>query len=129
MRRGKLLHVEDDPAFRQFVADALALVGSRVDTCETAIDALTRLRTDPEGYVLVILDLVLPHMNGLEFLTLLRADPDTAGLPVLITSGTFVHELQFARDGHVGILRKPFDHTQIVLAVESLLYTAARRAS
>jgi mRNA-degrading endonuclease YafQ of YafQ-DinJ toxin-antitoxin module len=45
---------------------------------------------------------------------------------VLVTTGTVVFEKQFERDHPVALLRKPFDHAQLVMAVEMLLYNKTR---
>ena len=121
MHAATWLHVEDDPAFRAFVSEALKHRDRRVESCASAVEALERLRNAPAAYGLVILDLVLPYLNGLEFLDLLRREPKTALLPVLITTGTFVPPTHFVGDPRVAILRKPFDDAALQVAIETLL--------
>jgi DNA-binding response OmpR family regulator len=122
----KLLHVEDDPGFCQFVADALRGPGVSLEWCGTGDEALKRLREHPTDYDLVILDLVLPYLNGLQVLSSIRSAPETATLPVLITTGTLVFRKAFEGDQPVALLRKPFDAEDLVEAIETLLDTGDR---
>jgi CheY-like chemotaxis protein len=126
---GKLLHVEDDPAFRQFVADALSLTPLEVEPCGTGAEALERLAQHPDAYDLVILDLVLPYVNGLQVLSAIRQNRPTKWLPVLVTTGTVVFDKPFEHDHPIALLRKPFDHEQLVMAIEMLLYNKTHAAA
>jgi two-component system phosphate regulon response regulator PhoB len=118
--RKKILVVEDDDAMRGFVASCLEQSGLTVHPISNGLDALKWLKDEPDAD-LMVLDLVLPWLNGLELLATLRKDETTRTLPVLVTTGTFVTALQFADDPCVSVLRKPFDGRQLVVAVESML--------
>jgi CheY-like chemotaxis protein len=118
---GKLLHVEDDPGMTQFVGEVLAHAEFTVEAVASGLDALKRIQAEPEAYELMILDLVLPWMNGLEVLAALRQAPATRALPVLVTTGTVITPNQFAGDPHVAVLSKPFDADQLRVAVETVL--------
>lgn len=79
---------------------------------------------------LILLDLRLPDMSGLDVLRRLRADPRTAAIPVLVivdgdTPGDAVASAQTL--GAVGALRKPFDVSAVLAAVDSML--GARQGS
>ena len=120
MPNGVVLHVEDDAQFRRFVGSVLEQSGFALEAVETGIEALKRMRE--RTYDLVILDLVLPTVNGIEVFFSMRARAETRDTPILVTTGTFVTANLFARDRHVSVLQKPFDDRQLVAAVETLLY-------
>ena len=66
MSCGKILVVDDHPAARQSVMDALKIFGHEVAGCESARPALQRLRR--ESFDVILTDLMMPGMNGLQFL-------------------------------------------------------------
>jgi two-component system response regulator MprA len=124
MREGHVLHVEDDEGLRNFVATALEREGFTLDTVSNGVDALRALHANPRRYDVVVLDLVLPFVNGLDVLAMMRAEAATRQLPVLVTTGTFVTPNEFAGDRFVSVLRKPFDDRQLVDAVGLTLHSA-----
>ena len=122
--QGTLLHVEDDEPMRRFVGLALAHAGYAVESVANGVDAIKTLHFAPRGFDLVVLDLVLPYVNGLDVLAAIRSVPATRPLPVLVTTGTFITTNQFAGDRLVSVLRKPFDDVQLVAAVGMTLHAA-----
>ena len=119
MIHGTVLHVEDDPGVSQFVQKALRTF--TIESAPNGLVALKALQTGSDRFRLVILDLVLPVMNGLEVYAALRQRPETATLPVLVTTGSFVTPNEFAGDALVTVLRKPFHVDQLRNAVDQLL--------
>src|SRR5262245_16128660 len=78
------LVVEDDPGIAEFLADALALDGWAAERRESALGLgalLRRWRPD-----VILLDLGLPYRSGVALLGALKADPATAGIPVVVVS-------------------------------------------
>jgi len=119
MIHGTLLHVEDDPGVSQFVQKALR--SFTIESAPNGLAAMKALEVEPERFRLVILDLVLPVMNGLEVFAALRQRPETAAMPVLVTTGSFVTPNEFAGDALVTVLRKPFHVDQLRVAIDQLL--------
>src|SRR5208337_1692246 len=78
----RLLVVDDDPLLRRLAVKVLAKYGHTVSEAENGREALAIIEREPPD--LVVLDLEMPEMPGLEVLRTLRARPATAGLPVLI---------------------------------------------
>lgn len=115
----EVLIVEDDAAIRESLQDYLELFGFRVSTAVDGLDALDRLRESrPQA---ILLDLMMPRMSGLEFLTRLREDPVHADLPVIVMSAnadTYGHRLC---DLVAAVFRKPLDMDQLILAISSAL--------
>jgi len=108
-----ILVVDDDQEIREMIAEALALDGYRVISASNGKIALEQAREEPPD--LIVLDLMMPVMNGWEFLEAQREDPDLAPVPVIVD--TAFPETQL--DGAAAILQKPFD-------VDTLLATVAR---
>lgn len=82
--RGPLiLLVEDDAAIRETVSECLVSEGYRVDCAEHGAEALTRL-VEGERPSLLLLDLVMPVMNGAELVARVRREPRLASVPTLL---------------------------------------------
>jgi signal transduction histidine kinase/CheY-like chemotaxis protein len=83
---GRVLVVDDDPAFRASVTTMLQHVAARIDEAPDGLQALDRLRG--ARYDLVLLDLMMPHLDGVGVLAAMAADAELRDVPVVvITSG------------------------------------------
>jgi CheY-like chemotaxis protein len=102
---GKILVVEDDPEIREVVRDVLQDEGYAVVTATNGKEGLERLRQMARP-CLVLLDLLMPVMNGGEFLTALRTTDVLATLPVVVFSA-WSEEAQKIRDDTQGFVEKP----------------------
>ncbi|MEO5767360.1 MAG: response regulator [Polyangia bacterium] len=80
-----VLVVEDEEDLRAMMRDALEMNGFHVATASDGQDALEKIDTI-EHLCLVILDLLMPRMNGWEFFAKLRERPDLAAVPVVVHS-------------------------------------------
>jgi CheY-like chemotaxis protein len=117
--------VEDQHSLRTMLVDALAEAGFPTAGFADASEALAELDRSRPGVIL--LDMMMPGMNGFEFLARLRADPASARIPVLILSA-LGEELQHAIDarssdalGIAGILAKPVDLATLLGSVSSVV--------
>jgi len=117
--RGRILVVDDEPAVARVARDVLMGVGYDVDVCEGGRAALERF--GPDRYDIVLLDITMPDVDGVEILRRLReADPRARVL--LMTghaSGTVRERLRDYPD--VSILSKPFSNERLALAVRRSL--------
>lgn len=110
MHLPNILIVEDDPDIRELAIMALehdgGFIVSGCDNGGKAIEEARRLRPD-----LILLDWMLPGMDGGQTLDVLRSDPETADIPVtFMTAKLRASELeQIARLGASGVIAKPFD--------------------
>ena len=84
---GRLLVVDDSGVNRRLLIAALTELGHEVHAAENGRRALELLR-DPGGYDVVLLDLMMPVMDGWEFLREQRHDPALASVPVVVITGT-----------------------------------------
>ena len=82
---GQILVVDDNPEAREVLADALELQGYQVQTAADGWQAWDLVRQNPMAYNLVLSDMKMPGMNGLELLTRIRAD--ASGLQVILMTG------------------------------------------
>ncbi|MRX50046.1 response regulator [Paracoccus sp. S-4012] len=116
-----ILIAEDEPTIMETLKFLLELEGWSVCGVTTGDAVLREMRRRPPG--MVILDVMLPGMSGLDVLGKLRADPDHARVPVLIlTARGQSHDRQLAMDLKAdGFVTKPFANDDVVSEVRRLL--------
>ena len=125
----KILIVEDEQDILQLVKHYLEKEGFRPVTAMSGLEALKKVKEDKPD--LVVLDLMLPEMDGLEVCKRLRSVPDTAMLPILMLtakaeeSDTIVG-LELGADDYV---TKPFSPKALVARVKALLRRVERAPS
>lgn len=81
-----VLVVEDDAAVRQSIQDVLEIYGYKVFTASNGSEAIESLLSMPSLPCVILLDLMMPGMNGWGFLDFQKANPHYAGVPVVICS-------------------------------------------
>ena len=125
----KILVIEDDQSALRFIGYTLEQEGYQV---LTATNGLTGLRkAQSEAPDLIILDIMLPGIDGFEICHRLRAEPQTAQLPILMLSAK-AQEIDKATGLNVGAndyLTKPADPSEIVSRVQTLLAPKASASS
>lgn len=115
--KGRLLIVEDEPDLRDSLSEFLADQGYAVDCAAHGRDALDRLRSDPRPN-LILLDLMLPVMDGWEFMQQQSQDPVFRTIPVVVLSGAGALESRTAPVRVVASFIKPFDLEALLPFVE-----------
>ena len=110
-----ILVVEDEPLVRRTVVLALERAGHRIVTAGDGEEALAVLRQEGHGLQLVLSDVVMPRMGGVELARALRA---THSLPILFMSGFHERQSELANEQ---VLGKPFTSEQLLAAVERAL--------
>ena len=106
----RILYVDDDPDIREVAQMALDLdEGLEVRACASGADAIEVAPLFRPA--LLLLDVMMPQMDGPTTLAHLRADPRTANIPIVfITARTQSAEVeQLKRLGALGVIAKPFD--------------------
>ena len=113
-----ILVVDDDAAIRDVVADILQMSDYPVKTAANGAEALDQIRAELPAAVL--LDLMMPVMDGWEFLRRCRSCGPCAGLPVVVMSAA--HDAARVADalGAQGYLAKPFDMDKVLDVIERL---------
>jgi two-component system phosphate regulon response regulator PhoB len=111
-----ILIVDDEPDLAGLLAYNLGRAGFSTTLAHTGAEALERARTTPPD--LVLLDLMLPDMDGAEVHRQLRADPATSHLRFLVLSA---RPDAHARVSGVEVILKPFKVQEVVARVTALL--------
>lgn len=103
---GRILIVDDDDAIRALLLTVLRRRGLQADAARNGIEALDKLGV--HQYEVMLLDLMMPHMNGYEVLEHLAAQPPpTRPLVLVLTAGLEPRPLDTRIV--IGMLHKPFD--------------------
>lgn len=119
----RVLVVEDDEDILDSMSSILEDAGYRVDACTNGKDALGRLQHRPVDAI--VLDLMMPVMNGWEFVTAKNADPSISQIPVVaISADTSAKATAINAETYIP---KPFDANELVAAVGRVLLEADRR--
>ena len=105
---GQILVVDDEADIRSISTRILENSGHEVDTAEDGAIALDMIKS--KQYDLVLLDVMMPKVTGLEVVRTLKRDHRTKGIPVIIFSalGTGTHMMLDKEDQADGYLQKPF---------------------
>lgn len=109
-----VLVVEDDPDIRESLKDVLEDAGWQVSLAQHGAEALVRLREVPKPRV-VLVDLLMPVMDGLEFLQRLAADPDLQDTPVVVASASSTTQ---PPEG-TPFLRKPLEVDELLAMLDA----------
>jgi two-component system OmpR family response regulator len=113
-RLRSVLYVEDEPDIREILQLSLTLKGElQVDTCESGSAALQLLRAAAPD--LVLLDAMMPEMDGPETLAHMRADPKIPKVPVVFVTAKALPEdvKRLTALGACGVIPKPFDPMRV----------------
>ena len=111
----RILLVEDDASIREGVTDLLALEGYPVEAVGNGEQALAWLSCSGTP-ALILLDLLMPVMNGAQLIERLNADPRLAAIPVVVMSAALPAAAHLPPAS--AYLVKPFDLADLMAAVE-----------
>ena len=117
----RILVVDDDPDILQFVRLNLELDGFQVDLAGGGKEALERAAESPPD--LMLLDVMMPEIDGLTVLRRLRSDPGTSSIPVIVLTARSLAEdrvkgLDLGADDYI---TKPFDLEELIARVRTVL--------
>lgn len=114
-----VLVVEDDSDTRDLITEVLRDDGYRVCAAVNGQEALTAVQATPELPALIVLDLMMPVMNGWQFLDARAANRALAAIPVLVLSADPARQL-VAQRGVVAVIGKPFDLSRLLRLVRAV---------
>ena len=116
-----ILVVDDSVAWLRLAKGILTACGYQVETCEDPRDALSLLKQNPEQIDLVITDLQMPYLDGIELTAELRKVNPT--LPVVLTSAVMfqVPSEKLQRLGIQDFLTKPWDRERLLSVLRQVL--------
>jgi len=113
----KILVVDDEPDIREVVRLYLAEEGYEIIEAENGQEAILKAQTEKPD--LIVLDIMMPGINGFEVAKHLKDDPNTQHIPIIILS-VLAHDSQF-RQGILDYISKPFRQDELVQTVRKIL--------
>jgi two-component system alkaline phosphatase synthesis response regulator PhoP len=116
----KILIVEDEPPIQNLIQKNLMQAGYHVLQALTGTEGLTVLETQRPD--LILLDMTLPDMTTVQFVTILKRNPSNRSLPVIILSSKAqdIDVYQGGWDGIAAYLNKPFNPMELLSFVKRL---------
>lgn len=117
----KILVVDDAKVVRDLAKQALAPLGVAVTEATNGFNALFAMEQAMPD--LLVLDVKMPIMDGLELLTMMRSNPTLQGIPVVMLTSPADHAIlgQLTALGVSAILKKPFAPAELAAAAEAAL--------
>jgi len=128
MAREHVLVVEDEEDIQELIRYNLAKEGFQITAVASSEEAFRRVKAAPPAVIL--LDLMLPGMNGLEFCKLLKADPSTRAIPIIMVTAKgeeadVVAGLELGADDY---LTKPFSPRVLLARMRAVLRRGVEEA-
>lgn len=119
-KRFDILLVEDEPVIRELVRSMLTDGAVQVECAANGVEGLKLART--RQFQLILLDVVLPQMDGITVCRMLKSDPSTAGVPLyMLTAKAKKSDVEAAtRAGADGYIHKPFRGAELMELVQRL---------
>ncbi|MCL4810943.1 MAG: sigma-54 dependent transcriptional regulator [Vicinamibacteraceae bacterium] len=114
----RLLIVEDEPLLRVSIADALRREGWLVDVASDGPEGIALF--EQHGHDLVVSDLVLPHLGGMELLRHVKlTQPDTT-VVIMTAHGSVERAVEAMREGAADFVTKPFSMSQLLVRLDNV---------
>lgn len=116
----RILLVEDEPVIRELVKNMLSDGAVTVECAGNGVEGLKLARTQP--FDLILLDVVLPQMDGITVCRMIKGDPSTAAVPLyMLTAKAKKVDVETAtKAGADGYIQKPFRGAELMDLVERL---------
>ena len=111
----RILIVDDEPGMCEFLEYLLEGEGYEVDTALSGTEGLLKLEED--GFALVLADIKMPGMDGIELLRRVREVDKNVVFVVMTAYASMETAIKAIKDGACDYLGKPFDDTEKILAV------------
>ena len=119
MTDARVLIVDDDDSVRDLFTRAFLRDDFIVNALASGQEALALM--EDEAPELIVLDLMLPFMNGLEVLAAMRRRPSLAMVPVLVVTATATSAYDLREFGPLRVLRKPCELSRLVATARDML--------
>lgn len=119
-----VLVVDDDAATRLLTSRWLGRAGVQVVEAGDGAEALAKIRLNPDSICVIVLDVMMPVMDGYEVLARLQSDPETSGIPVVLLTAHANDDDDIIRGiqhGAVDHLAKPYRGPVLVARVKALI--------
>ncbi len=129
MEKKRVLLVEDDELISETIMKSLRLEGYEVERAKDGEECMEKVKESPPD--LILLDVLLPQVDGWEILSRIRDDPTGSDIPIIILTALAdeVSKIQGLRGGADDYVTKPFSSLELMARVEAVLKRSARRIS
>ncbi len=119
--KGTILVVEDNPSILNIVKTILEGTGYGVQTADNGLEAFSRLEEQKPD--LIILDIMMPHMDGLEVLERLKGTAETSSIPVILITAKVQQKdmLRGYKQGADYYIPKPFSSAHLINVTNFLI--------
>lgn len=127
LRGRRILVVDDDEHIRKSLSTYLGMEEFAVDTAASGAEALSSARANPPD--LMVLDIMMPEMDGFEVVEALRAEPSTARVPIILLTARG-QDSDILRGYQLGVssyLTKPFNLDELVGIIREVFQTVDRQ--
>ena len=120
-----VLVIDDDPIIQRVVSAMLSSEGLSIRTAGSVVDGLALI--EQERPDVVICDMVMSHLTGLDLIRHCRQEPGLSSMPIIVISGSSGHQMieQAMLEGAFACLTKPFSKPQIADMVKMALQETA----
>ncbi len=115
----KILIIDDEPNIAKMIGSRLQANGYDIETAENGEDGLKKVESASPD--LIILDVLMPVMDGFEFFKNIKKDPEKSQVPVIVLTGRGGMKDTFEAMDADEFVSKPFDATDLVTKVEACL--------
>ena len=118
VKRKKILVVEDSSTIRKVISVTLSQSGYEIMEAGDGLEALSKLNESSPD--LVLLDIILPKMDGYKILSIIKENPDFCDIPVIMLTSKdgILNKVKGKMAGSAAYLTKPFDPSQLVETIE-----------
>ncbi len=121
MAKKKILIIDDEPAIAQLVKEKMEFVNYEVIIASNGTQGLKMAQKEKPN--IILLDVIMPDMHGFELCKILKENPKTKKIPIIVTTGAGLEDI--ARDEPEvkadAYLAKPFDFKKLAKAIENLI--------
>jgi twitching motility two-component system response regulator PilG len=118
VKRKKILVVEDSSTIRKVISVTLSQSGYEIIEAGDGLEALSKLNESSPD--LILLDIILPKMDGYKILSIIKENPDLCHIPVIMLTSKdgILNKVKGKMAGSAAYLTKPFDPSQLVETIE-----------
>jgi CheY-like chemotaxis protein len=119
----KILSVDDSGTMRRIIGRAIQVLGHEMLEAGNGLEALELLAKEGQNIALVILDVNMPGLDGMETLIRIKADPELKAIPVMMltTDSDRGRIIQAVQAGAANYLTKPFSQEDLLTKIASCL--------
>ena len=120
IRRKHILIVDDEPKNLRLIKELLEIRGQSSEPASNGLEALEKLKA---GFDLVLMDIMMPGMDGFEVVRHIRENPEFADIPIIMVTVLDDKEtrLRAVEAGANDFINKPIDRLELSVRMESLL--------